>query len=272
MSNRQFNLQVFAEILCYILFSVLIAYLIISGKYLSYVTPRTRPYLIFSIVVMFFWIVFALKNLFKAQYKKHIAHCFVVLVPLLLLILPHGTYTSTSGNTYLANTAKLKAQNEQIYGQPSVPALDPNLPDDEYVAQTVFSGNISLHGYNKDAKTITISDDDYFLWISELITYPETFDGFTLRLKGFVYRDDSFANGTFMPSRMVMMCCVADAMPGGLVTYYSGSDALEDYSWVQVTGKAVLSETLNKDGFPQLVIQNVSVEPAQATDMFVYSQ
>ena len=49
---RAFNPQALLESLCCGFFAGLLAYLVRSEKYLSYVTPRMKPYLYFSAVVM----------------------------------------------------------------------------------------------------------------------------------------------------------------------------------------------------------------------------
>ena len=66
-------------------------YLVRSGRYLSYVTPKLAPYLCFSAAVMVVWALSSLGRMFRIQYRKHIAHCFVLAIPLLLLLLPHDT-------------------------------------------------------------------------------------------------------------------------------------------------------------------------------------
>ena len=66
-------------------------YLVRSGRYLSYVTPKLAPYLCFSAAVMVVWALSSLGRVFRIQYRKHIAHCFVLAIPLLLLLLPHDT-------------------------------------------------------------------------------------------------------------------------------------------------------------------------------------
>ena len=80
-----------AEISCYLAFAGLWLYLVRSGRYLSYVTPKLAPYLCFSAAVMVVWALSSLGRVFRIQYRKHIAHCFVLAIPLLLLLLPHDT-------------------------------------------------------------------------------------------------------------------------------------------------------------------------------------
>ena len=94
MTKNCWNSQALAEISCYLAFAGAMLYLVRSGRYLSYVTPKLAPYLCFSAAVMVVWALSSLGRVFRIQYRKHIAHCFVLAIPLLLLLLPHDTVGS----------------------------------------------------------------------------------------------------------------------------------------------------------------------------------
>ena len=93
MTKNCWNSQALAEISCYLAFAGAMLYLVRSGRYLSYVTPKLAPYLCFSAAVMVVWALSSLGRMFRIQYRKHIAHCFVLAIPLLLLLLPHDGQT-----------------------------------------------------------------------------------------------------------------------------------------------------------------------------------
>ncbi len=65
---------------------------------------------------------------------------------------------------------------------------------------------------------------------------PAAFDGQEARMTGFVYRDSQYTDDTFMLSRFVVSCCVADATPIGLVVHWPGASALANDQWVEVAG------------------------------------
>ncbi len=52
MTKNCWNSQALAEISCYLAFAGAMLYLVRSGRYLSYVTPKLAPYLCFSAAVM----------------------------------------------------------------------------------------------------------------------------------------------------------------------------------------------------------------------------
>ena len=83
------------------------------------------------------------------------------------------------------------------------------------------------------------------------------FAGRTARVRGFVYRDERFPTGTFMVSRFLLSCCVADAAPIGLAVRWPDADFLDDDAWVWVSG-AFAVETFLDERVPVLVATEVT--------------
>lgn len=115
MQAKEFNPQVFLEFLCYSFSAGLIAYLAASGKYLNYVTPRMEGYLYFTAAILLIWAAAGLRRMFRPQYRIRVAHCFVLVVPMVLLLLPHRQLSSSelaarysSGSTFTG----ISVQNE----------------------------------------------------------------------------------------------------------------------------------------------------------------
>ena len=88
-TKKILNPQVFLEFACFTAFAVLMLYLVSTGKYRSYVTPRMTPYFYFTSAVMAVWAIGGLSRLFRPQHKTRVAHCFVLAIPVVLLLLPH---------------------------------------------------------------------------------------------------------------------------------------------------------------------------------------
>ena len=103
MKGKELNYQVLIEISCYTVFFGVILSLVYTGKYLNYVTSKMMPYLIYIMAVMLIWIIFSIRNLYKPQYRKRVYHCFVLILPILLFVLPHGTVSVESLSSKLIN-------------------------------------------------------------------------------------------------------------------------------------------------------------------------
>jgi uncharacterized repeat protein (TIGR03943 family) len=68
------------------------------------------------------------------------------------------------------------------------------------------------------------------------------FDNQEVRLTGFVYREDSYDAGTFMIGRFIIIHCVADASPAGLLVRWPDAVSLPDDQWVEVQGRLKAGE------------------------------
>lgn len=97
--NSKIDKQALVECICYLLFAFALLYLVFSGQYLQYVTPRMKPYLLFAAVVLLVWARTAIENLYVVWHRRHCLHCFVLMFPLLMLILPHRSVSVSSVST-----------------------------------------------------------------------------------------------------------------------------------------------------------------------------
>lgn len=77
-------------------FSGYLFYLIGTGQYLEYVTPRIKGYLYFMAVVFAIWAMVNLKRVKLPEYKSSFRCWFVLLIPLACLLLPHDSILSVT--------------------------------------------------------------------------------------------------------------------------------------------------------------------------------
>lgn len=253
MTKNCWNSQALAEISCYLAFAGAMLYLVRSGRYLSYVTPKLAPYLCFSAAVMVVWALSSLGRVFRIQYRKHIAHCFVLAIPLLLLLLPHDTVglRDISDSAGLLNGSMVSGA---AGGGGGIPATGSPIPSnqedteaegpaqaeasaDGYTTLDAYGAPLELHGYNSRQQTITVSNEEFYDWLCVFYTDIEQLEGFQVTMTGQVYKNTPvMADNEFVPARLVMACCVADLSPCGLFCTYGNVSELESDSWVTVTG------------------------------------
>jgi uncharacterized repeat protein (TIGR03943 family) len=89
---------------------------------------------------------------------------------------------------------------------------------------------------------------------------PAAFAGQTADVTGFVYRRPDLPPDTWLVSRFLVMCCVADATPISLVVYAPGV-TVEDDMWVRVRGQFA-AETAGQIPTPLLIADEVTpIEP-----------
>jgi putative membrane protein len=289
MQAKAFNPQIFLEFLCYSVFGGLMLYLVSSGKYLSYVTPRMEPYLYFTAIVMGIWALVGLGRLFRPQHRVRSAHCFVLVIPILLLLLPHSPLSTSDlsgnyigGNTFSSRSGQPQKQapaGESGSNDPSSiptenPAESSTDPADDPAAVTPPENEYltNLPGLDVANQKITVSNDDFGVWLTEIYTNTKKYGGYTVVMTGFVFKDpETLKKDEFVPARLMMSCCVADLTPAGLLCKYDKASELKADSWVTVEGTLFIGQ-YEYDGIkydePQITVTKIT--PAEAVEGYVY--
>ncbi len=285
MPAKAFNPQIFLEFLCYCVFGGLIFYLVSSEKYLTYVTPRLKPCLYFTSIVMGVWALTALGRLFRPQHKLRSAHCFVLVIPIVLLLLPHapvsasnlsGNYIGGSAFSNRSGQSALSMQNDL-----SITIEDASSPEDKVQAEIIqeplaglpAGAYVSeLPGLDMGNKRITVAHEDFSMWLTEMYTNIEKYQGYTVVMTGFVFNDPEFLKeDEFVPARLMMSCCVGDLAPAGILCKYDQADQLQAESWVTVEGTLTLGQH-EYDGVlsdePQIRVTKIT--PAEAVEGYIY--
>ncbi|ADY54525.1 protein of unknown function DUF1980 [Syntrophobotulus glycolicus DSM 8271] len=272
MRARAFNPQIFLEFLCYSVFGGLLLYLVSSGKYLSYVTPRMAPYLYFAAVVMGIWALTGLGRLFRPQYRVRAGHCFVLVIPILLLLLPHSplSIADLSGNYIRGNSF---SGGSGLISSYSVPQEQEPVSDSGFNSDIPNAENSTdLPGLDTADRKITVSNDDFSLWLSEIYDNMEKYEGYTIVMTGFVFKNpEAFKRDEFLPARLMMSCCAADLMPTGLICQYDKAAELQAESWVTVEGTLFIGQYEydgRKSDEPQ--ISATKITPAKKVEGYVY--
>lgn len=283
LRGKGLNLEALTESASYLIFGALLVRLTISGTYLNYVTPRMKPYLYGLSVLMFFWAAVSVRNLFRPRYKSRIKRCMVLILPILLLAVPPSSPTAgamVKGGAGIPRSLPVETTQDTTqasdeyayYGQDTLEKPEDTLEEEQnYESQEAQPDNQAktpppgLNGLNKDTKTITISDEDFSPWITELSNHPEAYDGYTVTLKGFVYLDlEDKKENEFAVVRLSMWCCSADLAPMGLVAVSNGKLPWEENSWITVTGKLAV-----KDGYATLEAEKIEVAE-KPSEEYVY--
>lgn len=81
---------------------------------------------------------------------------------------------------------------------------------------------------------------------------PAAFNGTAADVIGFVYREPSFEQDSFMLSRFTMSCCVADAFPIGMPVRAADASSFETGVWARVKGELEAAE-FGGDYMPVLI-------------------
>lgn len=269
INGKGINLQAFVETMGELVFGILLFRFTKSGVYLSYVTPRMKPYLYGLSILMFLWAMINGMNIFKPKYKGKYGHLLVLFIPILILLSPPVIKTSgsmiknyTNDNIPGALGERSDSSSYDAYGDNLVKP-DPVETQEEDVWEESQSEDSSLppdtktelQGLDEEKKTITIADEDYYNWMVELGSNPQKYLDYTIIMKGFVFLDmDERKAQEFALVRLSMWCCSADMSPIGLMVQYDGELNFKEDDWITVTGK------LQMDGsYPGILAEQMEV-------------
>lgn len=290
MQAKTLNPQIFLEFICYLFFGGLMYYLVRSGEYLNYVTPRMKPYLYFTGVVMVIWACTGLFRLFRPQHRIRSAHCFVLMIPILFLLLPHNplstvdlsanyagrnTFANSGSNSNGLEPSLIEEQtsntNDAGSGEDLSDSMDTSVSDEgNGMAEEEYLND--LPGLDEQNRTITVANEDFGMWLSEIYVNMSKYEGYKIIMTGFVFKnEDFFKENEFIPARLSMSCCVADLAPTGLLCQYDKVSELKADSWVTVEGTLHIAK-YNYDNVeyedPQISVTKVT--PAKEVEGYVY--
>ena len=282
LRGKGINIQALTETACYLIFGILLFRLTFTGGYLSYVTPRMKPYLYGLSAIMVLWAAMGAGRIFRPKYRVRLFHCLVLGIPIFILAVPPvppegsaavknfsnasipGSSPERAGSGYDSFSAQESEENETEDEQPDYSADYDGQTEDGQQAQNqqpeLLKGT-GLNGIDEKAKTITIADNDYYAWMTELGANADKYQGYTVTMKGFVFLDlENRQENEFALVRLSMWCCSADMSPMGLMADDLKGLGFKENDWVTVTGKLLV-----KDGYPTIEAETIvaSEKPEQ---------
>jgi len=263
---RQLNIPALLEACVLFALAIWILVYLVSEEYLIYVTPRMLPYLISTVVVLAVLGIVTLTRLFQPNRRGRIAHVFVLSLPLIVLLLPHGT-VSVSSDDLSAVTV------------PAAQAAQPNATPNPDSTTTTISADTAagveeeaIDGFDRANRTIAVTTENYYDWMERLYNDCAVYEGYTVSMTGYVINgSDVFAKNEFALARLVMTCCVADLSPVGVICKYDGASQLKLDDWYSVEG-TLIAGSYEADGttYTEPQLQVTSITPAEAVSGYVY--
>ncbi|SNT33125.1 TIGR03943 family protein [Bacillus sp. OK838] len=90
-------------------------------------------------------------------------------------------------------------------------------------------------GKHTNGEKITVTDDNYFEVLDDLLNNLDTIEGKEIELTGFIYREDTFTEKQMAISRLSMSCCVVDATLYGYMVN-GNVEGMKTNDWYTITG------------------------------------
>ncbi|MDU5082120.1 TIGR03943 family protein [uncultured Tissierella sp.] len=267
MKLRRFhriNIDIFLRLVFLLGFTVFYLMTIKKNTVTNYVHPRIIPYIGFAIISFIFIILFMVKELFKVRRKNtKIGRYIIFLFPVLTaFIFPPKTMISesaklnkiTSKNIVESKTDSEKETEESISSE--IFDIYSDILDDEGNTLSLEDGRIIL------------DEDNFIKWIDEIYINVDKYEGKTIELTGFVFRNNEFKQSEFVMGRLMMVCCAADTQVIGFLCNYDKASELEEGSWNKISGILKSIED-NEEKIPLIEIESIE-EANRPENEFIY--
>lgn len=194
---------------------------------------------------------------------------WLTVLAVILLIMLAGAYSMVGGDDDASNRGHTHGKFTWVaLAIVSLPlflgVVVPSNPlDASAVATRGVTTNLAIAAEDGDQVLgLVPSERNVLDWVRAMSLNPDpaSLNGQEANLVGFVYRDITFAEDQVMVARFTLSCCVADATAIGVVVQSDEVVAIEQDTWVQVTG---LFQEGELDGSPIPILFADSVQPVE---------
>ncbi|MFA9558459.1 TIGR03943 family protein [Evansella sp. AB-rgal1] len=115
---------------------------------------------------------------------------------------------------------------------------------------------------------LMLNNDNFSVFVNNILTYPEVFEGKPIELEGFIYMDETYSHEYPLLARFLVTHCVADAHVTGLLLSTDDKNRRNVDEWVRVNGEIKLMENAENTIPIVLVKQWKKIERPKATYIY----
>lgn len=237
------NYEAVFKILIFLGFAGFFYTVIQSGAVRLYVHARIFPYLEFAVGAFVLMAFFTLGEVFQRAPRKTPAGRYTLFFVTLILAVSLPAAVAVPNTMYLGDG--VQGQNTESREKENG-ATDPSREagnQQETLAPTGEEENTPAGepgneewGLSLQDGKIIMDDNTFAGWLNEIYERLDVYVGVEIETSGFVFHSEEFLQDQFVPARMMMNCCAADAVPVGFLCGYPQAAHLPDDSWVKVTG------------------------------------
>lgn len=217
--------QGFRMVLLSVLFALLLRF-VVKGDLYYYLHPKMFKFIYMAIVILALLAGYEFFSYGKKTVSSKGAVLF--LLPVFIMVLrPH----TLEGGEMIQNRFYRKTPKQVSKVRVEFPGMSREKGYADRTAEEL--GILSL----EDLNTLQSRNRDPFLIQMEQIYDVEQDVDKEYTVEGFVIKDASFEKDRFFLGRMVITCCIADAMIDGVLCEIESAAEVEPNSWVRVRGR-----------------------------------
>lgn len=229
----------------YIAWWITLLSFVLSGAYRSFIRPSFVIFLWGALVILLVFIVSGIVEMTDQRLRlEDIARGGILLLPLMALWMAYGKPLGSYAYMKKTITAQRPAAGVTLEGGRNTAAVKPSAQP-ELRGKSKPSAQRELRGDNLPAPLhVTILD---------LMQQPQEYRGKLIAAEGMAMRQETFSRdanskpeaelpGSFILFRFVIVCCVADSQPLGLIVESAKAVSVMDNDWYRVTGRFALNK------------------------------
>ncbi|MFA6940880.1 MAG: TIGR03943 family protein [Clostridiaceae bacterium] len=227
---KKLNAEALIKIIILFGYSIFSINSIRTGKIKLYVHPRIVPFIIFGIIVMIIIGMISVKDLCSAYKRKvRFSKYLIYIIP---LIMAFSIKAKAIDSSMIRNKSITINQNTNSMASAS------KTQNIDYSSISPSEGK----KLNIEGNTIIVNDENFVFSLDELNENIKKYEKMKIKITGFVYKDKSFKENEFVAARFMMTCCTADMQVVGLMCNFQNTKALNNDTWVEITGKLEKSD------------------------------
>jgi len=138
-------------------------------------------------------------------------------------------------------------------------------PYDTYTQELAELG-MKLYGQ----ESITVKDEGFMEILTTLDIYRDNFIGKTVRIRGFVYREEGMPEDRFIVARLAMQCCSADTLPYGIMAEAAEARAYDKDTWIELVGTIGITRYNDKEILKIDALELTIVEAPETPYVYPY--
>lgn len=259
LRTRRLNMDAILKILLLGGFAYFFYQVLDSGRALLYINPKMIPFVNFAILAMLFMILVTLPDIFTIPRRKiRLTPYTLFFIPLLLsavfpaVSLDSGSLAGRSVDMGgMAGARAFEREKDHTAERETVPDLDEVEREQNQALRQEEEPLVPVGG------RVVVDEENYVTWLYALYLQPEEHAGLELEISGFVYKNEELEPGTFMLSRLIMVCCAADMQLSGLLCHFEDADELEIDKWLQVNGSLTV-EMFKGRPIPAIAVEQIT--------------
>ncbi len=270
--KRKANSELMFQALICMALSVLFVFALISGKASNYIHPRLFGFLWFAAAFLFLIGAVMLRYSKTPKHNARPLKNMILVIPILTAVLiPVGAVQSQAISFGISTGSTLNSSAAAQSPASSAPDKGTVIPDTttskDDIGIEVSSPSSNVPGEDENG-VITVTDEQFASWYQDINENMKKYEGKTLKMKGQVFRMNTFGASEFVPARYAMVCCAADLQPCGVLCRSSAASQYQDGEWLWVTGEIKIE---NYQGQTMPICYVTKIEKAEkAKQEYIY--